>query len=101
MVRLIPYTPYTAAQTKAWTAKIVWHDPPPPGHQPYPERVSICDAQGNFVFGDLPPGKWIAFVSMAVKNRAGYTMMSFHGNYRAMVETGNGDTHRVILTNPV
>jgi hypothetical protein len=100
VVRLIPYTPYTAAQTDTWSAKIVWQSPPTPGHQPYPERVSTCDAQGNFDFVELPAGRWIAFVSMAVKNRAGYTMGAFTGNYKAVVDLRPGETRRIILTNP-
>jgi hypothetical protein len=99
VVRLIPYTPLTVKQTDTWTAKVVWSKPPTPGHQPYPERVCTCDAQGNFNFEQLPAGKWIAFVSMPIKNRAGYTMFGQTGNYKAVVEIGEGETRKVILTN--
>lgn len=58
------------------------------------ERETQCDAQGNFVFRNLPAGQWI--VSTAVTWRVGYDAQG--GYVRQETALADGQTVRLLLT---
>ncbi|OWJ67106.1 hypothetical protein [Inquilinus limosus] len=58
------------------------------------ERETQCDAQGNFVFRNLPAGQWI--VSTAVTWQVGYEAQG--GYVRQETALADGQTVRLLLT---
>lgn len=61
-------------------------------------RMTICDAEGDFEFNEIPEGSWIVGTTVKWEVPIGYSTLKQGGDLLKIVETKNGKMKKVYLT---